>query len=279
MRLDNLVFEVKRFEEPEVQFDGGSAVAPKRGLYKYGPRLENDEHHTITAGVIGDRVAVRRLNDLLVKMKTPIHPDDDDDKIRPWRVPFPGTGPRSKLDVSISMRDRWTRRIRDAMLDGLETYDTPKEKMDYFLDRVQSEVELLSSDDPRPDIIIVCIPEKVIDECTPENQEYAQPSADGSDLHDRVKILGMEHSIPTQLIKPSTLDISNDRQRASRAWNLTVGMLYKAQEGHPWKTKELEEGACYAGISFYKDRSKDGKRRSSGFGPCFRQKGLHDFAE
>lgn len=67
----------------------------------------------------------------------------------------------------------------------------------------------------------------------------------------------MENSIPTQLIKPSTLKINTEQQRASRAWNLTVGLLYKSQRGHPWKTKHLEEGACYAGISFYKVRGGD----------------------
>lgn len=256
--MTNETFELKRYDEPEIQFNGGTAVSPKRGLFKYGPRLKNGEHHTITVGAIGDRTSMRLLNDLFAKMETPIHPDAEDERIRPHRVPFPGTGPKSKLNVSISMRERWTYRIRDAMLSGLETKDTPRGKMEYFLSHIEEDIELLATDDPRPDVIVVCIPEKVMDECTPDDQDYAKVSGDGSDLHDRIKLIGMENSIPTQLIKPSTLKIRSERQRASRAWNLLVGLLYKAQEGHPWKTKELEEGACYAGISFYRDRSEDG---------------------
>jgi len=39
------------------------------------------------------------------------------------------------------------------------------------------------------------------------------------------------------------------------AWNLAVGLLYKAQKGHPWKLAEFELDTCYAGISFYKERT------------------------
>jgi len=251
-------FELQRLEEPEIQFDGGTSVSPKRGLYKYGPRLQNRNHHTINIGVIGDRASIRNLKDLLSKMETLIHPDDRDEKVRPWRIPFPGTGPKSELNISTALKERWTIRLTDSMLQGMEAEFTPKKRMEYFIDNLERDIRTLASDDPKPDVIIICIPERVMDACTPDDQDHAQVSEDGSDLRNRVKIIGMENDIPTQLVQPSTLEIRTDRQRASRAWNLTVGLLYKSQQGYPWKTKELEEGACYAGISFYRDRGSDG---------------------
>lgn len=251
-------FRIRRFDEPEIQFDGGSEVAPKRGLFRHGPRLQNDQHQTINVGAIGDRESIRRLKDLFIDMETPIHPDLEGESVRPWRVPYPGTGVDSKLNVSIAFRERWKTRFHDADLMGLEAESGPRAKMETFLDMIEEDLEWLAGDDPKPDVIVICIPEKVMEECTPDDQEHANVSADGSDLRNRIKILGMENNIPTQLIKPSTLEINTERQKASRAWNLTVGMLYKAQEGHPWKTKELEEGACYAGISFYRERGTDG---------------------
>jgi hypothetical protein len=251
-------FQLRRLEEPTIQFDGGSAVAPKRGLVQYGPRLNSNQHQTLNIGAIGDRISIRRLNDLFLDMETPIHPDLDGEGIRPWRVPYPGMGSDSNLDISIAFRERWRTRLQDADLVGLEAESDPRTKMEYFLELLGDDLDWLASDDPAPDVIILCIPEKVMDECTPDGQDHANVSADGSDLRNRVKILGMENSIPTQLIKPSTLDISSERQKASRGWNLTVGLLYKAQRGHPWKTKELEEGACYAGISFYQERGTEG---------------------
>ena len=130
--------------------------------------------------------------------------------------------------------------------------------MESFLKQINKDIRILSGDDPSPDVIVVCIPEKIMDECTPEGQEEGNVNPEGHNLHNRVKLLGMEHGLPTQLIKPDTFTVDSKLKKASRAWNITVGLLYKAQRGHPWKTKELEEGTCYAGISFYKDRTADG---------------------
>jgi hypothetical protein len=68
--------------------------------------------------------------------------------------------------------------------------------MEHFIDLLKEDIEILSSDDPKPDVIIVCIPEEVMEVCTPEDEEYANVSADGSDLRNRIKILGMENDIP-----------------------------------------------------------------------------------
>jgi hypothetical protein len=76
-------FQLRRLEEPTIQFDGGSAVAPKRGLVQYGPRLNSNQHQTLNIGAIGDRISIRRLNDLFLDMETPIHPDLDGEGIRP----------------------------------------------------------------------------------------------------------------------------------------------------------------------------------------------------
>jgi hypothetical protein len=124
--------------------------------------------------------------------------------------------------------------------------------MDYFLDLVEDRIDLLDRDNISPNVVIVCIPQRVMDACTPADEEHSQIQSEGSNLHNRIKLIGMERRLPTQLIKPSTLDVSKSEERAKRAWNLTVGMLYKSQEGHPWKTREIEEGVCYAGISFYR---------------------------
>lgn len=55
-------FRIERLPEPKVEFDGGVETSPKRGLLRYGPCLEEDEiHHTIALGMIGDRDTIRNL--------------------------------------------------------------------------------------------------------------------------------------------------------------------------------------------------------------------------
>jgi len=87
-----------------------------------------------------------------------------------------------------------------------------------------------------------------MDACTPENQDHARIQSEGSDLRNRIKLIGMEARIPTQLIKPSTLAIRTDRQRASRAWNLTVGLLYTSlNEAIPGKLGRSKMGTATQG--------------------------------
>jgi len=242
-------FQIQHWEEPEIEFNGGLETSPKRGLLKYGPRLEEDKHHTITLGIIGDRDTIRNLQSLLRDMEIGIHPGNKD---QPQQVPFPGVGEDSRLKISIHTKRSWRFQIRDDYIDRVEDQDTVRERMDYFLDIVEDKIDLLDTDNISPNVVIVCIPQRVMDACTPADEEYSQIQSEGSNLHNRIKLMGMERRLPTQLIKPSTLDVSKSEKRAKRAWNLTVGMLYKSQEGHPWKTREIEEGVCYAGISFYR---------------------------
>lgn len=253
--MSESVFEFRRFEEPEIEFgNGGKTTSVKRGLIEYGPRLNDAEHHQVNVGVIGDRDSIQRLLKLFQDMHLGIHPGGDVD---PGNVPFPGLGQDSELKFSIHEKDLWRRYISGIDIRGLTNQGTTREKMEYFLELVESDIELLQRLDPQPSVIVVCLPEKVVNECTPEEGESSDIRADGSDLRNRIKLLGMQYQMPTQLIKPDTLNTNSDKKLASRAWNIGVGLLYKSQRGHPWKTKDLDPETCYAGISFYKERESD----------------------
>lgn len=256
-------FQIDYLEEPEVEFNGGKDTSPKRGLLRFGPRLKGGQHQTISVGVIGDRDSISKLRSLFGEMELAIVPKgadaEDESDLTPSHIPFPGTGEESDLDVSINAHPNWQRVISKTDLRAISNQSTVDEKIHEFLDMVRDEIEFLKMLDPQPAIVIVCIPQTVMDECTPADEDYAdvKSSEDNHDLHNQIKIIGMNHDLPTQLVKPETLEPSNDQQKASRAWNLTVGMLYKAQRGHPWKSKDLDPGTCYAGIVFYKQRDTE----------------------
>lgn len=252
-------FHVDYLEEPTIKFgDDGAETSPKRGLFKYGPRLRKDKHHAIKVGIIGDRTSINRLTNLFGDMRSPIHPNPDDEGVKPWQVPFPGTGENSELNISIDDPKAWQLQIDNSTIRAIRDESGTRAKMEELLDKLDGDLEFLADLDDGPDVVIVCIPKRVIDECTPETKGETKIQADGSDLRNRIKILGMQQDdpIPTQLVKPSTLDINSERQRASRAWNLTAGLLYKSQRGYPWKTKDLDPNTCYAGVSFYRKRGQ-----------------------
>lgn len=253
---DHDLFDITRLEEPEIHFNGHPDVSPKRGLMEYGPDLKNNEHQVINVAAIGDSESIRLLGDMFSDWTTPIHPDMDGDDIKPWRIPFPGLNERSNLNTSIAFPEIWKYRIMSAEIRSIQSHETDAGKFQEFLDLTTEHIDWLASDDPTPDVIVVCIPTEVMDQL--RDGSYGDVIVNGKNLHSQIKIAGMENSIPTQLIQPDTLDTTTANDRTTKAWNLSLGLLYKAQQGHPWKTKKMDHGTCYAGLSFYHDKDGDG---------------------
>ncbi len=81
----------------------------------------------------------------------------------------------------------------------------------------------------------------------------------GDNFHHFLKAKAMMLQAPTQFIRPYTLDklFGVDKGRlqdsATVAWNLAVGLYYKAG-GRPWKLAAIPAGTCFVGISFYKEK-------------------------
>lgn len=82
------------------------------------------------------------------------------------------------------------------------------------------------------------------------------------DFRNALKGKIMEYGIPTQVLKESRLNgILNFNEGktnltqgpAEFAWNLTMGLYYKAR-GKPWRLAKLRLDTCYIGISFYKNK-------------------------
>jgi hypothetical protein len=253
---DHDLFDITRLDEPEIHFNEGADVSPKRGLMEHGPDLKNNEHQAINVAAIGDAESIRLLDDMFLDWTTVIHPDLNDDKIRPWRIPFPGLNSKSNLNTSIAFPERWRYRIVSREIQSIQSHNSKMGKFQEFLSLIREQIDWLAADDPRPDVIVVCIPNGIMEEL--REGEHGDVIVGGKNLHSQIKITGMENSIPTQLIKPETLDTTSPNDRATKAWNLSLGLLYKAQRGHPWKTKKMDHGTCYAGLSFYRDKDGDG---------------------
>jgi hypothetical protein len=92
--------------------------------------------------------------------------------------------------------------------------------------------------------------------------EFLQRVA-GDNFHHFLKAKAMEIPAPTQFVRPYTLDkLFGDQKgkvqdRATIAWNLYVGLFYKA-EGRPWKLRDMPSNACFVGISFYQEKPEFG---------------------
>lgn len=289
-------FRISHLDEPDIEFAGGQAKSPKRGLFRHGPRLKGGgESYVINLGIVGDRDSIDRMTMLLSDMEfavvpeqsgmdnsgspedestsssleghesdafaenlfegipedEEIHEQSEKPDITPSHIPFPGLVESDNLNVSMNVNRNWQLVFDDRRIQNVVDKPTMKAKIEKFLKRIEKKIRTLSNLSHGPEVVMVCIPEIIQEECTSEGEKYANVGIEGLDLHDQVKIQGMKNNLPTQVINNQTLYHDNKAKKASKAYNLTAGMLYKAQDGHPWKTRDMREGVCYAGIVFY----------------------------
>ncbi|MGD0643750.1 MAG: hypothetical protein ABSA75_02470 [Candidatus Bathyarchaeia archaeon] len=259
------MFKVENIEEPDLMFSedekgqNGKAKDPRIGLVKYGPRTpEGRPHHvSMKIGLIGDYYSINEIQNLFNQMRERILPEKPKKSSEPqkWKMPFPGLSKESPLNVSMNLQKRWREVITKDEIENITNLQNHKEILEKTVDLFEKKTDVIYGKETPPDVIVICIPEQIY-------QKYATASAykqriqtDESDLHNRVKLKSIIRKVPTQIIHPNTLRGKKTQDMSDIAWNLAVGLLYKSQKGHPWKLAEFELDTCYAGISFYKERT------------------------
>lgn len=71
------------------------------------------------------------------------------------------------------------------------------------------------------------------------------------DLRRALKAEAMRIGVPIQIVRDNTLlDARSNEEPAARAWNLTVGLYYKAG-GIPWRIRARGPETCFVGITFH----------------------------
>lgn len=71
------------------------------------------------------------------------------------------------------------------------------------------------------------------------------------DLRRALKAAAMRVGVPIQLMRNSgMLDTNSNEEPAARAWNLSVGLYYKAG-GIPWRIRSRGPETCFVGITFH----------------------------
>lgn len=286
-------------EEPLLTFgENKQYIDPKMGLLAYGPCLHPHRKlisSSIRIGIIGSGETIDLTQQWIRKLHGEIPGKQENPRLFPDFPGFPKifgcelrvlkecaeilTDAEIKKAISISDFDR---RVRAAA--------------SLFINKLRN----LQVREPRPHVVICAIPQSILNRCeTREESErkltrrerellkaFKRPREIGqttlmqfgeesvldfipeaSDLRCLIKAKAMEIGIPTQLVKPRTL-LSNPedvtlQDEATRAWNFSVALYYKA-EGYPWKLTEMTVGTCYVGITFYKDLTDPkGRMRTS----------------
>ncbi len=100
-----------------------------------------------------------------------------------------------------------------------------------------------------------------LDEDNRAKEEEALAYTFDAQFHDQLKARLLSHTIPTQIVRESTLawrEFTNGRGVPIRdfskieghlAWTFSTGVFYKAG-GKPWKLSDIRSGVCYLGLVY-----------------------------
>jgi len=289
MRLD-----LDFLSEPTLQFGGGDAVLPKDGLTRFGPySLTMGAAHpaTVKVGLIGTAETIESARAFLRRCTSVVPSGLADTRLTPA---FPGfraalhselvtdsifdvTLDSAAIEAAIGADGQSFHQTLRLLTDAIRRAAERDVRPDVIALCLPEEVKTKAGTYqlPRPDTGNGNDPRLIADADAKSVGQYslfeleeleetlearALPDPDDlirRDLRRALKAAAMPHRIPIQLLTPALFTEGTPRQQdpATRAWNLAVGLFYKAG-GLPWRLQPIHEHTCYVGVSFHHLRTQ-----------------------
>jgi hypothetical protein len=282
-------------------------VDPKTGLALYGPYSlvgqDSSILKSITVGVVGPPQMLADAIAWLQACKGVLSNDGS----QPFLYPhFPGFNTDRPFNCDMVFGESLREPIKEMMLKAALLEKDRAKRLKNVIDLYVEALQVLAGRDPKPQVVLCCIPQDVIDRCTTPEQSFQlrrtkqakarvrpnnQFSLFGDDatlgieedetvhqnLRRGLKAEAMKVGIPTQLVWPRTLRISDSdsgsgqlrtQDIATRAWNFTTALYHKGG-GSPWRLAEIEPGVCFVGISFYREIAGDNPHMRTSMAQAF----------
>ena len=273
--------EIASLPPPLLEFGGtGHFTDQKTGLTQAGPfdlRFGAAHRTQVRVGLVGPAEMIEKARRWYERCQSPITSGSDNLAQYP-----PYYGFKSIFHADLVLSDRWAVDFAAQKFDlekALALGSVPRfEKVLSFYSRA---IEKLASRQNRPDVVVCCLPDAVVRSCwsitqtltkaqkraikrEAERMEAGQmsffegwePEEDAGDLLTRdfrraLKARAMAHKMPIQIGRDRLfVDAEDSQDPATRAWNMSVALYYKAG-GIPWRLKLEGPQTCFVGISFH----------------------------
>lgn len=275
---------IRRIAEPGLQFRFGQAVAdPHDGLSLFGPVDTDDSSHprSITYGVIGTSHGIEAFIEFSGALSNPQFITPEPKNRRLWPT-YPGF--EAAFHCTWPATAAASHTIDKDYLSKLSRHKDPNRRAYDVVNIYLSAIKTLTKRDENFNVFVCVVPDEVWQNCRPESRvsegvganittKERQLRAKGirdffdnynpeqyrmsTDFRRQIKARSMEHSVPIQIIRESTLKLSKEKEFPTRgltplpdrAWNLSTALFYKAG-GKPWRLSTAREGVSYVGLAF-----------------------------
>lgn len=244
-------FESGLIAEPLLAFGGQHHhIDPKTGLGLYGPYSLAGHRQpvlsSIALGCIGPANMIADAEQWLQACRGRLMNNGSEPLQNPH---FPGFNREHPFQCELQFGEPWREVIKNSAIESALKETNFYERIKRVVDLYIGGIEVLAGRDPRPNVILCCIPQEVIDLCTvvtrqsgevkrrrisnaekkalkvvSTGQHFLFPNMDPSlsiedeidghqNLRRGLKAEGMRFEIPTQLVWPRTLRLAEEEQR------------------------------------------------------------------
>lgn len=291
---------------PPLQFGGAAMTSdPKTGLEIAGPfdiRFGSARKDAIHLGIIGPAALADDTCKWLERVSAGIPAII---ALNALRRPFPPFSDvfRKRLVHSPHMAIHLTGQpdSLELALACVDEFDRFQAVVDLYGDALD---RLSHRDVNRPDLVLLCLPDAVLEKCrtverkaTEAERERAKllrkarASRQGNffdlldeveegeddllkrDLRQALKARALAARLPIQIVTSRLVyDSAKGEDPATRAWNFSVGLYYKAG-GIPWRLTPPGPDSCFVGVSFHHFRTRQRHVVQSSLAQAFSSEG------
>jgi hypothetical protein len=293
------MYELSYIEEPNILFGyNQKGVDPRDGLALFGP---HETIYGIRSGVIATKEGLGKFAKYLEFIQRPVY-----NKNTQTRPMFPGfeTVFNTKWEAkNIFFKEITNLEIETYLFHG-NTHKRTYDLVSLFLEKI---IEANKNYDENISLWFVIVPDTIYKYCRPlsvlpddlvktkplitkgralkysyepsffdemnieskKKEEEALSYNYDAQFHNQLKARLLPYTIPTQIIRESTLDWKNytnafnfplrdfSKIEGHLAWTLSTSVFYKAG-GKPWKLSDIRKGVCYLGLVYKKiNKSKN----------------------
>lgn len=277
--------KINYIPEPDLEFGAGRHIDIRFGLMNYGPfdYANALAPKQIKLGIVGTNETIEGICRWLERARTGFPAKKSN---QPNLFPaFSGYGAGTNLQADLLFSNQLQRTIPINEIEQLNSIKDMNERIGIAVQLFLNQIEYLA-ENSSADIVICAVPNMLLELTqTPSDEDTIAEDQSTYDFRDLLKARAMKWQQHTQIVLPTTYggprpNLPKDtsemfrsiQDEATRAWNLYVGLYYKAK-GIPWRLirHSSQLTACYVGVSFY--RSLDKSRLQTSIAQVFNELG------